>query len=1122
MSATPESAYTYYAFISYKHEDEKWAKWIQEKLETYRLPSVLQRENGRIPNRISPVFRDKTDITAGPLRQTLSKELEASRFLIVICSPRSAKSPYVDYEVEQFIRLGRQDRIIPFIIQGKVGASDPEQECYVPSLLQLEETLLGVNLPELGKRPAFLTVIAKMLDIRLDTLIGRDKIRRRKKKALIGAGIALVLSLGYLSWDYYIPKTRAYSDYVVRYGLPEGIFPLKRGFWPFSESEVEDRDDFYLITERKSDQSLILKHVNSAEVPIDYHTDVELADRPVIARYTYRVENGNRYAREARYMNRFEDVLTVLRYSDDATVVDFTGGDGSNAPVTLSSSVFDEGGMLDANNQKSKSAITRHIYTYDTKGFILSAAFMRDNRATVPTPDKNGTVGYACVTDNYGRIVEKALQYAFDDDSGGVLVHRITYRYATFLNQLVEVNYWDASGNWVLNSELYAAKLMTYNASGNLSDIRYYDKEGNACIFSRGYSSVHIEYDDHGFHLEEAFFDAKGSPVVNAEGYARVRFKSDPRGNNIKAALYGVDGKLMLAQPSNTLLYRSGFASIETHYGKDNRPGKVTYYGLDGKPALVDAGYSGLNLLYNDMGLVREISYFGPDGLPVKCREGFESFQKEYDSRGLVTKWRYTDHNGGLIETVWGYSMVESEFDANGNFKSSAFFDEKEAPVLNGEGYARQEWVYDDRGLLLSSRYLDTQGNPVDTVQGYAFYEAVFTEFGYCSWEAYYNKEENLVVVPSFGYAACRTNYSDQGYLTGQAFYGPDEKLMVNTLKGYARFTAAFNSRGQALEKAYYDADERLVVVPEAGWAKTTGEYDTEGRPLAEAFYGSDNELMMHTIFGYARAKASYDQWGNRFELAFYDEADRLYVSPPNGFARLRTEYDENRLLEQSYFDDEGSLLEAASAGFARYTQKWDEEGKLVEIAYYGEDGAPINGLFGFARTTYAYNEAGKVTQRLYFDFLDNPVEALESGYAQGVWEYKNGDELKREMYYNRLGSLLSQRDIKSRAFTYIGSLSLLEPAFEAGVRLNDLVLEYGSWSFFEHKKDDEGLSAFSAAVEEYRSKPKTLVVFRPSDGTIRRFNFDEKDMGIQFKNLTYYFSGQSELEAFLAPMKTP
>ena len=31
----------YYAFISYKREDEKWAKWLQHKLEHYKFPTSL-------------------------------------------------------------------------------------------------------------------------------------------------------------------------------------------------------------------------------------------------------------------------------------------------------------------------------------------------------------------------------------------------------------------------------------------------------------------------------------------------------------------------------------------------------------------------------------------------------------------------------------------------------------------------------------------------------------------------------------------------------------------------------------------------------------------------------------------------------------------------------------------------------------------------------------------------------------------------------------------------------------------------------------------------------------------------------------------------------------------------
>lgn len=54
-----QSQYTYYAFISYQRKDEKWAKWLQSKLENYKLPVANAKEKLKY---IRPAFRDKTDL----------------------------------------------------------------------------------------------------------------------------------------------------------------------------------------------------------------------------------------------------------------------------------------------------------------------------------------------------------------------------------------------------------------------------------------------------------------------------------------------------------------------------------------------------------------------------------------------------------------------------------------------------------------------------------------------------------------------------------------------------------------------------------------------------------------------------------------------------------------------------------------------------------------------------------------------------------------------------------------------------------------------------------------------------------------------------------------------------
>ena len=91
--------YQYYAFISYSHKDMKWARWLQKKLETYKLPSKLQetdtarKAKQSSPYLIQPVFRDETSINPGKtVDDALKSELEKSKYLIVICSPASSSS----------------------------------------------------------------------------------------------------------------------------------------------------------------------------------------------------------------------------------------------------------------------------------------------------------------------------------------------------------------------------------------------------------------------------------------------------------------------------------------------------------------------------------------------------------------------------------------------------------------------------------------------------------------------------------------------------------------------------------------------------------------------------------------------------------------------------------------------------------------------------------------------------------------------------------------------------------------------------------------------------------------------------------------------------------------------
>ena len=126
----------YRAFLSYSHRDRVWGKWLHAALESYRIDKDLTgRETpaGSVPKTLRPIFRDREDFSAGhSLSEQTLAALEASQFLIVICSPSAAQSKYVNEEVRRFKMLGRAQRVIPVIVEGQPG--DPARECFPPAL----------------------------------------------------------------------------------------------------------------------------------------------------------------------------------------------------------------------------------------------------------------------------------------------------------------------------------------------------------------------------------------------------------------------------------------------------------------------------------------------------------------------------------------------------------------------------------------------------------------------------------------------------------------------------------------------------------------------------------------------------------------------------------------------------------------------------------------------------------------------------------------------------------------------------------------------------------------------------------------------------------------------------
>lgn len=218
----------YRAFFSYARADDRIANWLHRHLDSYRTPRALVGSNGglgRVPAKLHPIFRDRTDLEAGGhVDSALQAALEDSETLLVLCTPTSAKSRWVNHEVETFLKLGREERIFPVIAAGEPDSSAPETECFPPALRG--KGILAADLREIrrpnghlvgdGKEAGRLKLIAGLLGVSLDQLVRRERRRQRRTIALLGsvavAFALLAATAGALGWVAQIERTKAVSS----------------------------------------------------------------------------------------------------------------------------------------------------------------------------------------------------------------------------------------------------------------------------------------------------------------------------------------------------------------------------------------------------------------------------------------------------------------------------------------------------------------------------------------------------------------------------------------------------------------------------------------------------------------------------------------------------------------------------------------------------------------------------------------------------------------------------------------------------------------------------------------------------------------------------------------------
>lgn len=193
----------YDAFISYRHSDLDLmiAKKLHKGLETFKVPRAVAKKSGK--KSIKRVFRDQEELPIGSdLGDNITAALTESEFLIVVCSPRTPESYWVQKEIATFIELHGREHVLAVLIEGEPDQSFPKQLLEDENgnpIEPLAADLRADTKKEIDRklRTEIMRLAAPLLSCSYDDLRQRHRERRLKHIAAVcGAVAAFALLFG--------------------------------------------------------------------------------------------------------------------------------------------------------------------------------------------------------------------------------------------------------------------------------------------------------------------------------------------------------------------------------------------------------------------------------------------------------------------------------------------------------------------------------------------------------------------------------------------------------------------------------------------------------------------------------------------------------------------------------------------------------------------------------------------------------------------------------------------------------------------------------------------------------------------------------------------------------------
>jgi len=1103
--------YKYFAFISYSSKDVAWGRLLQRKLERYRLPARLASKRKDAPNRAYPIFRDETDLSGFKVRDALERELDHSRFLIVICSPQSAQSAWVNDEIQYFIDHGWEDRILPFIVEGTPYSADPSTECFPPALRNMSEDPLGVDVTALGKRKAFLRLVSALLDVKFDELLRRDTARRMRSSIALGfAGLLAAAALGFGIW-YNTEHSKLYNAVTYQNEIPVGLYPL-------SKEEYSAATDSYRITTRRG-KVIRLENVNSLGIVKTPEFSTATTDYPWVEyQYDDSGELITILQKDDTGKEVFRKDLSVNKETREIAI-DFHSPNNALNIQALSADMM--AAAIDDQDSDARSEITRQRNTYDENGYLIQTLYQRDNLGTAAC-DSNGVYGKRYEYNERGQV----LRISNLNEHGQVYNCKYGWAYQTFTyddrGNEIRSGYFDAQGNPARCREGYSISEVEYDEWDNPILWRSLDEKG---IQAEGFNTARYTFDSRGMLVARAVFHPDGTPAYEEDGCHQYRITRDNMGRIYEVSFYDDQGNPFYSQGQTCAAYRTL---------RDAQGRVVELWKYDTRGQLIfnrSLGSYGQRSTYDEHGNRIRIEYLDEQGALMIASNGYAVSTAVYDENGRPVREVYLDEQEKPVRGTDNCAAIEITYDTFGNFSGCFYYDENGEPCYNANGYSSHVFVYKD-GNLVSIAYFDTDGKPMLCANQYHELRAEYDKKGNPIRYSYHDTEGNLLNSRK-RFAVTEQDYDSYGNLIAKRFFSAEMEPV--SIDGYYAFTREYDSRGNVIR------EERAAFAPEQlNYMVMELSYDNRDNCIQERYLDHTGApVVSETLAAYMNY--TYDAHGNLLEMVWLDHNKQPKDAGDDGIENLRRQtFDaagnktliqhlnrdlsgkETCLWQERYTYDamgncirneklDGSgkpqmdnygyatiVMEYSPRGFLIAEEHYDEKGqpclynnavfryeytrtytgRIAQMHLYGTDGQLLKESTGVAACIcYEYDTRGLTVRKTYLNEKEEPfgTETDPVSYVEYFFDamgYEIGSA-----YYAKDGTLVT-RYSPYTCITHVNAGSIAEAA---GLQAGDFLIELGDWCIFD---SDRASPAYDLQAELTRTihTQKQLVICRWAD----------------------------------------